>query len=175
MQKPIDLSSCGVSLDTGRDAFGDLRPSNAILHDSDALVARLEEDGYVFLPGLLDRDLVAEARADIVARLQRVDGLDTDFPADDVVLRPGGPRGLLGQWARENDALQRALFQGPMVDLYRRLLRGVVRHYDFTWLRVTPPGGFTVPHGDIVFMAAGPTTSSPRGCRSETCRSRWVG
>ena len=43
-----------------------MRASSDLLGDADALRARLDEDSYLFLPGLLDRDKVLALRHDIV-------------------------------------------------------------------------------------------------------------
>lgn len=42
-----------------------------------------------------------------------------------------------------------------MLELYRGLLEGEVRHYDFIWLRLMNPGQATGPHCDIVYMGRG--------------------
>ncbi len=47
-------------------AFLPMRASSDLLGDADALRARLDEDSYLFLPGLLDRDEVLALRRDIV-------------------------------------------------------------------------------------------------------------
>ena len=47
-----------------RFAFLPMRPSNDLLSDPAALRDRLHEDSYLYFPGILDRDKVAEVRVD---------------------------------------------------------------------------------------------------------------
>jgi hypothetical protein len=54
------LTSQGVQLDTSPESFGPLRSSMDALEDTEALRHRMTEDGYLYLPGYLDRDLVLE-------------------------------------------------------------------------------------------------------------------
>ena len=50
-------------------AFLPMRESTSIVGDVDALRARLDEDGYLYLPGLLDRDKVMGVRRDVLRAL----------------------------------------------------------------------------------------------------------
>src|SRR3712207_7058309 len=58
----------GRRLDVSPEAFGFLRDSGSLAGDPGALRERLQEDGYLFVPGLLDRDEVRAGRADLVGR-----------------------------------------------------------------------------------------------------------
>jgi hypothetical protein len=49
-----ELTSFGYALDLSPQAFGELRRSADIAHDDLQLRARMAEDGYLYLPGLLD-------------------------------------------------------------------------------------------------------------------------
>lgn len=49
-----------------RFAFLPMRPSNDLLGDDAALRSRLDEDSYLYFPGLLDRDVVSQVRRDIL-------------------------------------------------------------------------------------------------------------
>jgi hypothetical protein len=55
----IELTYQGAPLDMAE--VGPLRRSNDALEDRDELHRRMGEDGYLFLPGLLDRDEVVAA------------------------------------------------------------------------------------------------------------------
>ena len=48
----------GQTMDTSEECFGELRHSGDLIHDAEALRERIEEDGYLLLDGLLDRDEV---------------------------------------------------------------------------------------------------------------------
>ncbi len=57
------LTALGKELDISPDAFGWLRRSAIdLVDDAPSLRARLQEDGYLYLPGYLNRDEVLAAR-----------------------------------------------------------------------------------------------------------------
>src|SRR4029078_5586361 len=60
-----------------------IEPSNALLRDPDACQAAWETDGCLLLRGVLDADLVADARLDLTRRLQRQGAVvaERDVPA----------------------------------------------------------------------------------------------
>ena len=58
----LDLTFHGNKLVQSADEIGELRRSNDAIDDHDELHRRMDEDGYLFIPGLLDRDEVVEAR-----------------------------------------------------------------------------------------------------------------
>jgi len=152
----LDLVSCGYPLETGPDAFGFLRPSGDHRNDAGALQARLAEDGYLYLPGLLDREQVIAARVKILEAARQEGLLDPAFPIEAGVLREGaGNPYFRPDYTRDNDALMGALYDGPMMALFERLFAAPVRHFDYTWLRTVGAGPGTEPHCDIVYMGRG--------------------
>ena len=58
-----------------QELIGELRDSASLLEQPVSLRARLAEDGYLFLRGVLDRDAVMAARQEVLARLAAVDDL----------------------------------------------------------------------------------------------------
>ena len=147
--------SNGHALETAPESWGQLRDSSAIAFDAPALRARLQNDGYLFLPALLDRDRVAEARAELCARLARAGCLAPGSNATEAVAAADF-RGLsMEDLARDNAPLLDVLYEGAMMDFYRRLLGGAVRHFDYTWVRNVGPGAATAPHTDAVYMNRG--------------------
>jgi hypothetical protein len=60
------LTSQGLELDTSAESFGLLRSSMDVLEDTAVLRERMAEDGYLYLPGYLDRDLVLRARENLM-------------------------------------------------------------------------------------------------------------
>ncbi|MEQ7126114.1 phytanoyl-CoA dioxygenase family protein [Actinopolymorpha sp. B11F2] len=143
------------TLDAAPEALGQLRRSADAADDADELLRRLDDDGYLYLPGYLDRDEVLTARLDLMTRLQ-ADGLvqpGTDpmdgIPSDESY------RGILHTTAKASAPLQRLLYAGRTAALYERIFGERVRHFDFTWLRAVRPGRGTPPHGDSVFMNRG--------------------
>jgi Phytanoyl-CoA dioxygenase (PhyH) len=149
------LTAQGHPLDTSPQAFGQLRRSGDAVGDVAELHRRIAADGYLFLPGYLDRDEVLAARRDVLTRLVAMDVLSTGPDLDAVTPGPGLSGAPLSDVARDSEQLMRLLYNGRMIELYERLFDQTVRHFDFTWLRAVAPGTGTAPHSDSVFMNRG--------------------
>jgi hypothetical protein len=150
-----ELTSFGHALDLSPQAFGELRRSNDIAHDAFQLRARMAEDGYLYLPGLLDEDQVLAARREITDRLAAGGAIDPGHKPMDAIYGAGGDIKVGHGPAVPGSALFKLLYEGRMMAFYERLFGGPVRHYDFTWLRVVKPGLGTYPHCDVVYMGRG--------------------
>ena len=149
------LTAQGLELETSAESFGLLRDSTDVLDDTSTLKERMAEDGYLYLPGYLDRKLVLQARESVTDRLAAEGLTDPAHSADEAVAHPDSGLKFKPDLAHDNEPLHRLLYGGRMMEFYERLLGGPVRHYDFTWMRVVAPGHGTQPHGDIVFMGRG--------------------
>jgi ectoine hydroxylase-related dioxygenase (phytanoyl-CoA dioxygenase family) len=148
------LLSCNHALDPAHIAF--MSDATDLLKDAPALRERLEEQGYLLLRGVLDKDHVADARRAMLQRLADEDILETDqHDLMEGILRPGAALGWRADLARDNPAVERVVYDGAMMDIFRALLAGPVRHFDYTWVRAIPPGPATQPHCDIVYMGRG--------------------
>lgn len=148
-------TSLGRPLDLSPEAFGFLRSSADVAGDDGALRARLEDDGYLYLPGYFDREQVLDVRSGIAQRLERAGLLEPGTDAMGCIARKEAGVSFMPELARDNPPLMRLLYTGRMIELYERLLLGEVRHYDFTWFRAISPGKGTPPHCDIVYMGRG--------------------
>lgn len=145
------------------EQVGELRRSDDITDDRDALWERMEEDGYLFLPHYLDRCAVVAARAVLCDRLCKFGVLDPARPpiegvvASGKAVNPAATGPFMPILARNNPALDKVLYDGPMMAFYEFFLGGPVRHYDYTWFRAKQPGTTTAttPHCDIVYMGRG--------------------
>lgn len=149
------VTSSGVPLETSPDKFGYLKDSSAIAWDPAALRETIDQDGYLFLPGLLNREEVLEARAEVARRLQHAGQLAPGTDPMDCIASPESQVKFAPEVAADNQALLKVLYDGPMIALYERLLGGPVRHFDFTWFRAISPGLGTFPHTDAVYMNRG--------------------
>lgn len=152
------LTSGGVELDPSPERFGWLRDSNDARDDVAELRRRMEEDGYLFLPGFLDREEIRAARMAICDRLAAEGLLDPATPLEQAVARPGTRMAFRPDIANEGPArplLERAIYGERMMAFYSAFLGGEARHFDYTWLRVVAPGPGTYPHTDVVFMGRG--------------------
>lgn len=151
------LTTQKLELDTSPDAFGELRRSLDIVDDGVALHERMREDGYLYLPGYLDRAEVLEARAVLLGRLASAGCLEPNMPIDAALARKDHASYFMPELTEDNPTLMRLLYEGRMTAFYTRLLGGEVRHFDYTWLRAVTPGSGTAPHCDIVYMGRGTT------------------
>ena len=146
----------GRRLDLSEDAFGWFRPSDSLTGDPKALRARLEQDGYVFVPGLLDRKAVRAGRMELLGHVQAHGALDPAYPVEDGVLRPDADElGLWQSYPSSSDVLMSVLRGEPMMSIFAGILGGEVRSYDFVWLRDQPRSHGVEPHCDLVFMGRG--------------------
>lgn len=151
------LTAQGRELDTSLEAFGTLRASTDAADDADELRRRVREDGYLFLPGYLDREEVLDVRRVLTNRLAEAGCLDETCPVFDSIARPDHGAYFMPELAHDNPPLMTLLYAGRMMAFYERLLGGPVRHFDYTWMRAVGPGGGTAPHCDIVYMGRGTT------------------
>ena len=153
------LTFQGRPLDSAPDMLGELRVSADALDDIDELHRRFEADGYLYLPGLLNRDTLLDARRKMLESLAKMDFVNLDYPLMDGVAKREEAVSALGMkgLSKNNQPLRQALFDGPMIAFYERFLGGPIRPLDFTWHRVKTPGieTATSPHYDIVFMGRG--------------------
>ena len=146
----------GTALDGSSEALGHLRRSDDAARDYDELRRRMAADGYLYLPGLLDRDEVITARQSVALRLADTGLLDPSRSAEDCIAGQGVEVGFMAEVARANPELDMVLYDGPMMEFYRGFLGGQVRHFDYTWFRTKSPGGNgTQPHYDVVYMGRG--------------------
>jgi hypothetical protein len=137
---------------------GGLRESNDVLHDAEAMRARMVDDGCLFFRGLLDREEVLDARRFIMEKLAERGDLDPNYPPMDGVPAPGKELHFEPKLAdKSNLPLQKLLYapNGAMIKTFERFLGGPVGHFDYTWLRCVSPGLGTASHCDVVYMGRG--------------------
>ncbi len=156
--RTTDMKFRGRSLGAGADSVGLLRPSDATVEDRQELWRRMDRDGYLYLPGLLNADDVLEARREILQRLAMSGLLEPGYPVMEGIARAGASvMPPMTSLSRDNPSLHHLLYDGPMIDFYEFLLQGEVRHFDYTWFRAKLPGSedATTPHYDVVYMGRG--------------------
>ncbi|MEI8196995.1 MAG: phytanoyl-CoA dioxygenase family protein [Phycisphaerae bacterium] len=151
------LMSSEHELDVSADKFGPLRDSSGDLGNLELLRQRMEEEGYLFLPGLLNRDDVLAARGIICQRLLEQQLLDPASDPLDGVARKGAAISAFQPelFTADNPPLHRVLYRGALMECFTGLLGGPVRHFDFTWFRSIPHGRGTASHCDVVYMGRG--------------------
>ena len=149
------IFSYGHQLDTDPSVFGMLRESTDVADDFEALRARFQEDGYLYLPGYLDREEVLGVRQTLTDRLAEQGLLHPDHPSFEGVAHPEKRTAFKPDLARENDKLKKLIYSGRLIDFYTGFFGESIRHYDYTWLRAIGPGKGTNPHCDVVYMGRG--------------------
>jgi hypothetical protein len=149
------LTASGVPLDTSPSCFGELEPATHLLGDPDALRARMQEEGYLYLPGYLDRDEVLACRQVMAERLADAGHLDPSYPPYAMKAHPDTRIAFMPDLAKDNPKLHQLLYGGRMMEFFGMFLGGPVRHYDFTWVRAVAPGRGTYAHMDVVYMGRG--------------------
>ncbi len=149
------LYSYGHELEMTDDKVGLLRDSRDAMDDVEELHRRLDEDGYLYIKGGLDRDEVLNARRTLTDGLAAAGVLDENYPTIDGVCKPGSGYVFKPELTNNNPAIQNLLYQGRLPAFYRKFFGEEIRHYDFTWLRAIGPGKGTNPHCDLPYMGRG--------------------
>jgi len=139
------------------DDFQPLRRSDDIADDTDALRRRLAEDGYLYLPGYLDRDDVLSARQHILGYMAEREGLEPGSrPLDGVMGEYGKGVPLMGKPPITHcDEVSRVLESPRLFELYERLHGEPIVTFDYKWLRAVGNEACTGVHMDHVYMGRG--------------------
>ena len=144
--------------------WGELRDSSGVLGDLSELQRRAEEDGYIFVRGLLDRNTVARAREEILLKYAIVGEIDTsEHPASDGILRSQS-------YVREInlEALVASLRSGywyesvvlnqSLLDLYASIFGEPAEPFAYRWPRMMRQGEGCGIHADIPYIGRGTKT-----------------
>lgn len=146
-----------IEMELGGKYLGLLRDANELLEQPDALKARIEEDGYLFIRGLHDRGKVKATRRFLLEKLDENQQLDRSYPLDDAIPAEG-KRGMFwgGNKAVTHQPAFLNLVESPeIMNFCEHYYDAPVITYDYKWLRVIGPGGFSGAHYDIVYMGRG--------------------
>lgn len=149
------LSAGGHPLDSSPQAWGTLTDSSDALHDVETLRARMDADGYLYLPGFFLREDVQAVRRSLAQTLAEEGALDPNAPLEACRAKPGLRMTFRPELANASQPLKDLIYSESVMAFYARLLGEPARHYDFTWLRAVAPGLGTSPHCDLVYMGRG--------------------
>src|SRR3712207_338067 len=114
------LTALGVELDRSPDHFGELRDSSGILDDVAAMHERMAREGYLYLPGYLDREAVLAARRVVTDRLAAEGLTDPAYPADEAKALPDSTLAFKPDLAQDNEPLHDLLYGERMIGFYER-------------------------------------------------------
>ncbi len=151
------LQAQGLDLNASPEAFGFLRQTNSGF-TGETLRKRLQEDGYLYLPGVLNRADVTEARRYALEKLAAQSLLDPNAPLMDGLMPENAANPYFKpDLAKGNEALHRVLYadNGPLLQTFGAIFGEPVRHFDYTWFRAVGRGKGTMPHCDVVYMGRG--------------------
>jgi hypothetical protein len=154
------LYSNGVKLDLGAAAFGELEDSSALLDDSEALLERINDNGYLYLRGFLDPADVLAAREEILLKYAIIGEVDTEYPLNDAVYSASNALFEINLRAfarslRDGIAYQKVVLNERLLSLHERLQGGEVRAFDFRWPRLARPGEGCGVHCDGPYLTRG--------------------
>lgn len=146
-------------LEMGGKYLTELRDSNDIMNDMEALRARLEEDGYLLIRGFHDRERIMSARMEFLRKLHSMGRLDPDYPLEEGVIAKDNKGAM---WGGSGEKLQAdfphfldTVNHPSVMEFFDRLLGGESMTYDYKWPRAIPHGGNTGAHYDVVYMGRG--------------------
>jgi hypothetical protein len=149
------ITNMGIEIDTSPAVFGELRRSDDVAGDGASMRARMEEDGYLYFPGCLDRDAVLRVRRETLEQLQKAGILDPAHPLMDGVCRPDVELKFSPELVAQSASIRKVLYAGPLMRIMECFFGEPVRHFDYTWYRTVSKGKATQPHCDIVYMGRG--------------------
>lgn len=152
---PYPLASRSRELDLSPAAFGELNRSDAYLMKPESLRQRLEQDGYLYLPGFFEREDVMAVRSSLTESLARQGLLNPDYPHIEAVWNPKKRTTFQPELAQDNLLLQNLVYGDKLLGFYEAFFGEAVLHFDYTWMRAVGPGMGTTPHCDIVYMGRG--------------------
>ena len=137
-----------------------LTNSSELIDQPSQLRARFEADGYLYLPGLLDPDLVLAARRELLLKYASLGEIDDRGTVEDGIA--GDQGGLMtanlrafSESLRTGAAYEAVILHQDLLDVVRSALDGAVRPYDFRWPRLARPTEGCGLHCDGPYMSRG--------------------
>ncbi len=142
-------------LELGGPHLTELRSSNDILDDFEALNNRMEEDGYLLIRGFHNRDQVLKARTSILEKMDRMGKLDRDTLLEEGIMADGSKSIFMGGTNEDLPELLNVLNGDPIMKFFDDFLGEQSLTYHYKWLRAVGKGDYTGAHYDIVYMGRG--------------------
>jgi ectoine hydroxylase-related dioxygenase (phytanoyl-CoA dioxygenase family) len=158
----MTLAANAYPLHQEPEFLGELVDSLELVDQPARLRERFLDDGYVFLRGLLDADLVLDARREILTKYAIIGEVDDRFPVMDAVA--GDLNGVLSTNMRAFTESVRTGARYEAVILHDRILAAVghlldapATPFDFRWPRLVRPGEGCGFHCDGPYMSRATT------------------
>lgn len=161
----IELTSNGVRLDTSPEMFGELTSANHMLNDVNAMRQQMDEEGYLFFRGLIDRQDVLAARREVLLKFATVGELDPQFDVmdaiyfksesiEDAAISHVNLRAF-SESVRSGQAYLNVVLHQTVMDLWGRLFGTPARCFDMRWPRFVRPGEGCGFHADGPYLNRG--------------------
>lgn len=136
-------------------ALGELQDSSHLRHDMPALQARLAQDGFLLMRGLINREKVLQARKTIFEYLQEKQALVPDTPLLHGVMGGRSPQ-LSGRKGIQHHPDVLAVLEGEeLFDFFADYFAEPAITYNYKWLRAVGNEEYTGAHMDTVYMGRG--------------------
>lgn len=145
-------------LDMGSEHLVELRESTDILGDPEKLRERLSEDGYLFIRGFHDPDLVRDARRDVLEHLSDEGLLHPDEPVEEGVIHPdyfGDEFDMTAATWTHYPNLETLVEGDEIMAFFDEFLDAKALALDRKLGRAKATGDFTGFHVDRIFMNRG--------------------
>ena len=140
--------------------LGILRDCNSLLGDSQALHARMVEDGYLLIRKLHDPSKIKGARRIVLDNLNQNNQIDQNYPLDSATIRAGARGSFMGgaKAVTHTPEFLNVVESPEVMSLFSYYLDAPAITYDYKWLRCVGHGDFTGAHYDVVYMGRGTHT-----------------
>lgn len=133
----------------------ELKASNDILEDTEALRIRLQEDGYLLIRNFHDREKVLQVRRDMLQNLSESGRLDSNYPTEEGIIGSGSKPKMFGGNNKDMPSLLEVVNAPRVIDFFARLFGGPAITLDYKWPRAMTTGRSSSIHYDIVYMGQG--------------------
>jgi hypothetical protein len=142
-------------LELGGRYLTELRDSNDLLHDAEALRERMETDGYLLIRGFHERAAVLKARNSLLNVMSGNGRLAPGTPPEDGVIGPENKDSLFQGLNKDMPDLLELVNSERILNFFSSFLGGPALTYDFKWARAVSRGNFSGAHYDVVYMGRG--------------------
>ena len=134
-----------------------LRECQDLIGDAAGLWQRMNEDGYLLVRGLIDRDTVLSAREAVLRHMHEQQALLPDTPVLEGVMPQGGRsvRMMGGKGIAHRPAVLSVLEYPALFDLFKSLFGEPALTFPFKWMRAIGNEQYTGAHFDFVYMGRG--------------------
>jgi len=157
MNKPRMIQFGHATYEYPSEQLQPLRDSSGIATDREGLLARLNEDGYLYLPGYLNREEVLQARQTILQYMAEHEAMEPGSrPLDGVMGQYGKHVGMMGKEiiTHHPDVLN-VLAADRLFKLFELIHGEPISTFDYKWLRAVGHDACTGAHMDFVYMGQG--------------------